>query len=155
MGRDMSLCDACNRDAGPLYATDYNVVGSTDAPGFVLCNRGECIASYFGLPPSTRKRLYERAVSRRDSMREITALGQRCVDRDGEGARWTSDPMEHTRVVAIRAQDGHWSVHLFSGDHEIAEGWGTTLEAAEDRARESIRKLLAAATKAMSMAVQS
>ncbi len=35
-------CDACGKVAGENYATDDEVCGGTDGPGFFLCSRPAC-----------------------------------------------------------------------------------------------------------------
>lgn len=40
-----SVCDGCGKSAGLDYATDEEVCGSTDGPGFFVCARVRCPAN--------------------------------------------------------------------------------------------------------------
>lgn len=78
---------------------------------------------------------------------EITVLGQRCI-RDPHGRSvWTSRVGAVTRVAVLLEPDGQWDVTLRAGDGvDVCEGWGPTLEAAEEHCRGKIRRLIEAAS---------
>lgn len=58
------ICDACNKPAGYAYASDAEVCGGGDGPGFILCTRPVCSRSTKGLDADARRALYtqQRAV---------------------------------------------------------------------------------------------
>lgn len=50
-------CDACGKPVGTNYYTDEEVCGSSDGPGFLLCERVRCMAAR-DLPVEARRSLY-------------------------------------------------------------------------------------------------
>lgn len=63
--RKTELCDACGKRVGTAYFTDTDVCGSTDGPGFFLCDRKRCMAKRDGLDEAARRALYtaQRAIN--------------------------------------------------------------------------------------------
>jgi hypothetical protein len=58
------LCDGCNRPVGTSFFTDDEVCGTTDGPGFYLCDRAACMRRR-DLPTAERRSLYETNRARR------------------------------------------------------------------------------------------
>lgn len=78
---------------------------------------------------------------------EITVLGQRCTREPHGRTIWTSRVGGATRVAVLLEPDGQWNVLLRAGDDAtVCEGWGATLEAAEEHCRGKIRRLIEAAS---------
>jgi len=61
------LCDACNKPTGTAYHTDDEVCGTSDGPGFTLCDRARCRASYAGMDVEARRTMFTAAVAERAS----------------------------------------------------------------------------------------
>lgn len=52
-------CDNCGGSIEEgRHCTDSEVCGHGDGPGFFLCDRLECVASYASEPPEERRRLF-------------------------------------------------------------------------------------------------
>jgi len=59
------LCDGCNKPTGTVYCTDDEVCGTSDGPGFTLCDRARCRAAYAGLDVEARRAMFTAAVAKR------------------------------------------------------------------------------------------
>ena len=133
MGRDMTLCDVCSRPAGEDHYTDEEVVGATDAPGFVLCARPDCLILHRGRSVESRRALYEREVARRYVVSETTEIGQVRFILAREGLS----------IERITSSGGTWHCMLRVDpahrvdDHATgSEGSGPSLASAIEAARE-------------------
>lgn len=51
-------CDCCNKPVGADYASDTDVCGGSDGPGFYLCARVRCEAKRDTLDIEARRALY-------------------------------------------------------------------------------------------------
>ncbi len=51
-------CDACDKPVGTAYYTDDAVCGSTDGPGFYICERKRCARKLEGLSVDERRAIY-------------------------------------------------------------------------------------------------
>jgi hypothetical protein len=51
-------CDACGKPVGTDHITDDEVCGSSDGPGFFLCDRKRCCAKREPLSVEERRALY-------------------------------------------------------------------------------------------------
>jgi hypothetical protein len=53
-------CDACGKPIHGEHMTDDEVCGSSDGPGFFLCNRKRCGASYEAMTVEERRAFFKR-----------------------------------------------------------------------------------------------
>lgn len=61
-------CDACGGGIGTdSYCTDDDVCGGTDGPGFFLCGKRRCVATYEHLSVEERRTLYTAQRARNDA----------------------------------------------------------------------------------------
>lgn len=56
--RKSPKCDGCGKRVGTNYCTDDQVCGSSDGPGFFLCDRLVCIERIGNLSVDERRELY-------------------------------------------------------------------------------------------------
>jgi hypothetical protein len=56
----MYRCDACGLPIGDRGCTDDEVCQGGDGPGFYLCSRKKCVATYSGKTVEERRALYRR-----------------------------------------------------------------------------------------------
>jgi len=51
-------CDCCGKPVGTAYYTDDDVCGSTDGPGFYICDRKRCADKRAEMSVDERRTLY-------------------------------------------------------------------------------------------------
>ena len=51
-------CDCCRKPVGTEYQTDEEVCGSSDGPGFFLCDRKRCVGVREHMDVEARRALY-------------------------------------------------------------------------------------------------
>lgn len=68
--RKTPACDGCGKPVGTNYYTDNDVCGSTDGPGFYVCDRKRCVKSLEKLDVEGRRAVY---VATRESIAALTS----------------------------------------------------------------------------------
>lgn len=142
----VSLGHAVLRSRGPRGATPHYLDGSLVSAD-VLALVADSERSSVAASRVPKGMLRYGSLSPHATRDEITVLGQRCI-RDPHGRSvWTSRVGAVTRVAVLLEPDGQWDVTLRAGDGgDVCEGWGPTLEAAEEHCRGKIRRFIEAAS---------
>lgn len=61
-------CDGCGRPVGTDYLTDEEACGSTDGPGFYLCERQRCVSKREALDVNSRRVHYTAMRARNEAV---------------------------------------------------------------------------------------
>lgn len=61
-------CDGCGKPIGTAYFTDEEVCGSTDGPGFLVCDRARCAKALEGLDVEQRRARYAKQRELNDAL---------------------------------------------------------------------------------------